>query len=218
MWLNLLILWDSLLSFSWPADQQLLKMSLAKHFNWNLSSQQTECLTRCTPNFIQREKSLSGRLRSRQPSGELVFVPLCVSVLWSSSFARLPPTDVTVLSPSSSSLSRCQILFSVSSHAVCPPHQSACVPLWVTCRCDEMFPARQCDGRLLRERRGRKVWTSECEDKQEITWRLSSLWLQRLQSINRTLYKKSLSGTFYHPAFTRHVVSNLTLYWINKTV
>lgn len=35
---------------------------------------------------------------------------------------------------------------------------------------------------------------------------------------HRTLYKKSLSGTFYRPAFTRHVVSNLTLYWINKTV
>lgn len=130
MLLNLLILWDSLLSFSWPADQQLLKMSLAKHFNWNPSSQQTECLTRCIPNFIQREKSLSGRLRSRQPSGELVFVPLCVSVLWSSSFARLPPSDVTVLSPSSSSLSRCQILFSVSSHAVCPPHQSVFLSEW----------------------------------------------------------------------------------------
>lgn len=82
MLLNLLILWDSLLSFSWPADQQLLKMSLAKHFNWNPSSQQTEYLTRCTPNFIQREKSLSGRLRSRQPSGELVFCPaLCFSPL-----------------------------------------------------------------------------------------------------------------------------------------
>lgn len=94
MWLNLLILWDSLLSFSWPADQQMLKMSLANPFNWNPSSQQTECLTRCIPNFI------------------------------------LPPSDVTVLSPSSSSLSRCQILFSVSSHAVCPPHQSVFLSEW----------------------------------------------------------------------------------------
>lgn len=217
MWLNLLILWDSLLSFSLPNRLTDAQNASAKHFNWNPSSQQTEYLTRCIPNFIQHEKSLSGRLRRRQPSGELVFVPLCVSVLWSSSFARLPPSDVTVLSPSSSSslmlsdFVQCLFTRRLSSSPVS-------VPLWVTCRCDEMLPARQRDGRLLRERRGRKVWTSECEDKQEITWRLSSLWLQQLQSINRTLYKKSLSGTFYHPAFTRHVVSNLTLYWINKTV
>lgn len=192
MWLNLLILWDSLLSFSWPADQQLLKMSLAKHFNWNPSSQQTECLTRCIPNFIQREKSLSGCLRSRQPSGELVFCPtLCFSPLVfvlrsSSSHRRYCLVSVrVVLSLTLSDFVQCLFTRRLSSSPVC-------VPLWVTCRCDEMLPARQCDGRLLRERRGRKVWTSECEDKQEITWRLSSLWLQRLQSINTGRFIKSL--------------------------
>lgn len=125
MLLNLLILWDSLLSFSWPADQQLLKMSLAKHFNWNPSSQQTEYLTRCTPNFIQREKSLSGRLRSRQPSGELVFCPaLCFSPLVfvlrsSSSLRRYCLVSVLVLSLTLSDFVQCLFTRRLSSSPVC---------------------------------------------------------------------------------------------------
>lgn len=126
MLLNLLILWDSLLSFSWPADQQLLKMSLAKHFNWNPSSQQTECLTRCIPNFIQREKSLSGCLRSRQPSGELVFCPtLCFSPLVfvlrsSSSHRRYCLVSVrVVLSLTLSDFVQCLFTPRLSSSPVC---------------------------------------------------------------------------------------------------